>query len=145
MSILTNIKSASIDARKARDSDKASSLITLLSEATMIGKNDNSRETTDEETIRVIKKFIKNIDDFLSVRTFAHDDPIAVKLINEKALYTTFLPAQMTSDQIREELKKILSDAPGSKMGDLLKVFKSKFEGLYNGGIASTIAKEILS
>lgn len=145
MSILQNIKIASLVARKAHDIEKAASLVTLLSEATMIGKNDGNRETTDVETITVIKKFIKNIDETLSLKTFAHDDPIAVKLTNERFILKSFLPTQFKDHEIKEELTNINQSTPGLKMGDLLKIFKSKFDGRYDGGSAAKIAKDVIA
>jgi hypothetical protein len=148
MTILQNIKEAALAARKLRDADNAASLTTLLSEVTMIGKNDGNRETTDVETIAVIKKFIKNIDEFLGARVFAHGDPTAVKLINEKSLYNSFLPKQLDEAQIRAELmalKNELNISGPKGMGELLKAFKIKFEGSYDGGTAAKIAKEIVA
>jgi len=148
MSILQAIKNASLEARKRRDSDAASALVTLYSEAAMKGKNAGGRESTDEETIEVVKKFIKNVDDFLSAKSFAHSDPTAVKLLNEKALYTAFLPKQMDEAEIRAQLlglKEALGCSGPKSMGLLLKEFKAKFNGLYNGEAAAKIAKEIVA
>ena len=79
MSLIQDIKSASLVARKARETKKAESLITLYSEASMIGKNDGNRESTDAETIAVIKKFIKNIDETNIKGGFYLGDPRAMK------------------------------------------------------------------
>ena len=146
MTILQDIKVASLTARKAHDSERSSSLITLLSEASMIGKNAG-RETTDVETIAVIKKFIKNIDETLSVKTFAHGDPVAVKLINEKALLSAFLPKQLTEAEIRAILLDILKDFDVSSrpMGEMLKILKFKYEGRYDCATAARMAKEVIA
>jgi uncharacterized protein len=158
MTILENIKVASLAARKAHETDKAAALVTLLSEATMIGKNDGNRVTTEAETIAVIKKFIKNIDETLLAVTagatadqqpkvidyaFVNGDPIAVKLLNEKSVLKSFLPTQLKEHEIKEELNNLYS--PGIKLGDLLKIFKVKFDGRYDGGTAAKLAKEIIS
>jgi len=147
MSILQSIKSASLAARKAHDADRASSLITLLSEASMIGKNAG-RETTDAETVATIKKFIKGIDETLNARAYAHGDPTAVKLINEKALLSSFLPKQLTANEIRDILLDILKvndfDISTKPMGEMLKILKFNYEGQYDGGTAARIAKEIV-
>jgi len=146
MSILQNIKDASLTARKARESDKALSLTTLYSEAFMIGKNDGGRETTDSETIAIVKKFIKNIDE--TVSKFAYGDSRAQKFVVEKDLFSTFLPKQLDEADIRAELsilKVELNLTTPKDMGNLLKTFKAKFEGTYDGAVASKIAKEILA
>jgi hypothetical protein len=61
MSLIQTIKADQVQARKAR-SASASILTTLIGEAEMIGKNAGDRESTDEEVIAIIKKFIKNLD-----------------------------------------------------------------------------------
>ena len=66
MSLIIEIKSAQLAARKARDSFTASSLTTLIGEAEMVGKNAG-REVTDAEVVAVLKKFVKNIDETTTV------------------------------------------------------------------------------
>ena len=61
MSLLNQIKTDMFAAKKSGEKIKASLLNVLYSESAMIGKNDSSRETTDSETVAVIKKFIKKI------------------------------------------------------------------------------------
>lgn len=148
MSIIDDIRTASFIARKNRESDKAASLITLLSEAMMIGKNAG-RLTDDTETVAVIKKFIKNIDETLKVGTFAHGDVRAVNLINEKSLYASFLPKQLDEAEIRAILLDILKvndfDVAHKPMGEMLKILKFNYEGRYDGATAARLAKEIVA
>jgi len=147
MTILQDIKAASLAARKAHEADIAASLITLLSEASMIGKNDGGRETTDAETIAVVKKFIKNIDETLKVRKGDQGDPIIDKLILERLLYCGFLPKQMTEEEIKFFFETVVEQSHTNipKLGDMLKVLKLMHDGQYDGGLAAKLAKEILS
>ncbi|HLP27579.1 MAG TPA: hypothetical protein VK147_02990, partial [Candidatus Didemnitutus sp.] len=63
--LLQQIRDAALAARKAAFGPAAEPqwrkdlLVTLLSEAEMFGKNEANRESTDEEVIGVIKKFLK--------------------------------------------------------------------------------------
>jgi len=61
MTLMEQIKTAQVTARKT-GAQEASLLTTLLGEAAMVGKNAN-RETTDQEVVAVVKKFVKNIDE----------------------------------------------------------------------------------
>ena len=67
MSIVTNIKAASLQARKDRNAPKAALLSTLLGEVQMIGKNNGNRESTDGEAIAVIKKMLNNTTETLNI------------------------------------------------------------------------------
>ena len=147
MTILQDIKAASLTARKAHETDVAASLITLLSEASMIGKNDGGRETTDAETTAVVKKFIKNIDETLNVRKSDQGDPIIGKLILERLLYRSFLPKQMTEEEIKFFFETVVEQSHPNmpKLGDMLKVLKLMHDGQYDGGLAAKLAKEIIS
>lgn len=146
MTIIQEIKDAALTARKARESVKALSLTTLFSEAAMVGKNDGGRETTDAEVVAVIKKFIKNIDE--TVSKFVLGDARIKTFMDEKHLLSTFLPKQLDEAGIRAELANLKTELNLSvqkDMGTLLKAFKTKFEGSYDGGVAAKLAKEILS
>jgi hypothetical protein len=150
MTILQDIKLASLSARKSHDAERAAALTTLLSEATMIGKNDGNRDTTDTETIAVIKKFIKNIDETLEVLSVAGSNrEITVKLSREKAELVSFLPKQLSEAEIVTTLKNIVREnnialSPKS-MGEMLKLLKAQHEGTYDGATAARVTKEIVA
>ena len=62
-----NIKTALLNARKDKDSKLASLLSTLLSEVVKIGKDNGNRETTDQEAVSVLKYFIKNANQTITL------------------------------------------------------------------------------
>lgn len=134
--LINTIKEQQIAARKS-NSPEASLLTTLLGEASMIGKNDGNRETTDAEVHAVVKKFIKNIDETISALTSRNKD--ASPFIAERNVLSAFLPKQLTED----ELKAIASNC--SAMPEFMKHLKEKYAGQYDGKIASTIAKQVFN
>ncbi len=138
MSIIQQIKDASLVARKNRDRESASLLTTLLSEAEMVGKNAG-RETTDAEAVAVIKKFVKNNNETMSRVT---DESVHSMMELEIRLLEAFLPKQLSDAEITQKMREILNaDDTCTNMGVLLKVFKTKYEGQYDGGMAAKIAK----
>ena len=146
MSLIEDIKADCNVARRAHESDKALSLTTLLSEASMIGKNDGNRQTTDVEVVGIVKKFINNIDFTLSKVPAGY--PTAMRLTMERELYSVYLPKQLDENEIRQELTKIKTESnltTPKGMGELLKTFKLNFEGRYDGAVAARLAKEILA
>jgi uncharacterized protein len=56
MSMMDKLRADLLTARKER-SDMTGLLTALVGEAAMIGKNNGNRETTDEEVLRIVKKF----------------------------------------------------------------------------------------
>lgn len=145
MSIVNAIREKSIVARKAKDADAASLLITLLSEVSMVGKNAN-RETTDAEAIAVVKKFINNNRETLGV-ALKLDEARANALVRENIILESFLPKQMSELELDVEIRKIILEnslTMPNQMGLVMKVLKEKFEGTYDAKTASAITKKLL-
>ena len=63
--IVNQLKQDRVQARKDRDPTLTSFLTTVYSEVVTVGKNDGNRETTDQETIAVLKKYIKRADEMI--------------------------------------------------------------------------------
>lgn len=128
MSLLEKIKQASVEARKQRDK-AASFLVTLYSEAAMIGKNAGNRETLDEEVIKVVKKFIKNLDETieaLKTRGDAAAEQIA-KALEEKAILEQYLPKMLTEAEIETLIDHALL-AGYDNVGKVLGFIKTKVD-----------------
>jgi uncharacterized protein YqeY len=137
--IFDQMKSDLTTARKERDNAKALILSTALGEmsskAVMV---DGQKVISNELALSTIKKFIKGIDESLAI---VPDD---TKLQNEKVVLSAYLP-QMLSN---EELTKIIQDAIDdghANMGGIMGVLKKNHPNLYDGAIASSIAKTLLT
>lgn len=149
MTLLETIRKAQLQARKEKRAADASTLTTLIGESEMIGKNDGNRASTDAEVVNVIKKFVKNIDETLNV--LAKDSSKADRveaLTGEKALLVTFLPQQLSEDQLRTILGgfvSALTEKNPKMMGKVLASLKEQYAGQYDGALASKVAKELLA
>jgi uncharacterized protein YqeY len=145
MSLLSEIKKDQLQARKNKKTTEATLLTTLIGEASMIGKNAGNRETTDYEVVAIIKKFIKNNTELMSV---AHQDSIAYGLAKDESEFLTqYLPVQMTEEDLREAVQsriRTLDDISPKIMGLLMKWLKDNYSGQYDGKMASKIVGELL-
>lgn len=133
MTLMKQIKNKQIAARKEGSAD-ASLLTTLLGEAAMVGKNAN-RETTDQEVVAVVKKFIKNIDETvvaLQARGQSFDQFVAERAVLEK-----FLPLQLTELALQRIADKHKS------MPEFMKFLKENHVGQFDGKLASVVAKKV--
>lgn len=133
MSLMLKIKEKQVEARKA-GSAEASLYTTLLGEAAMVGKNAG-RDTTDDEVVAVVKKFIKNVDETIKALTDRNQD--AQQFISERAILEQFLPAQLSDSALREIAGGFDS------MPAFMKHLKENFAGQYDGKLASTVAKTV--
>lgn len=135
--IYEKIKTDFIAARKA----KQAGVVALLS--TVIGEmnNEASRAKTgdktvsDEIAIKVLKSFAKNLEEVFKISGSVESE-IELDIIN------TYLPSQMTGDDLRIVLKNFVDVTGKNSMKDIMNFLKEQFAGLYDGKVASTIAKE---
>lgn len=145
MTLLATIKAAQLQARKDRDTIATNVLTTLVGEAGAIGKNAGNRETTDAEVVAIVKKFIKNMDETLALIK----EPQAVAdLQRERSIVAEFLPKQLTSEELRSTLEGLSNELDAHtlrEMGKIMKVLKERYDGQYDGALASTLVKQILA
>ncbi len=144
--LLTTLRKDMMMAKKEKDTVKANLLSTLVAEAVMIGKNDGNRETTEPEIIKLIGKFIKSTNENISILQEAGKD--CETEILERDILSVYLPKQMSDDELRDAVSKII-DELGEKspkmMGAVMGKLKAQYEGQYDGKSASGIVKSMLS
>ena len=142
MSLLETIKKDQFEARKNKEALKASLLTTLFAEASMKGKNAN-RETTDEETVQVIQKFLKGVNETIGyLEKGGGDNTEALATANaEKAILEAYLPKMASTDEIRAAVAALKADG-ATNIGEIMKLLKLQFGSALDGKLASQLAKE---
>ena len=131
MTLLEKIRADQLQARKEKNTIKASLLTTLVSEAAAVGKNDGNRETTDPEVVSLIQKFIKNIEFTISKINSAGSESVP-KI--ELDILSDYLPKQMTDQDILDQINIIKQRVSNDKAlkGAVMKHFKENFTGQYD-------------
>lgn len=142
MSIIDNIKKDQLSARKSKNTVESTLLTTLLAESVIVGKNQG-RETTDQETVAVIKKFVKNINEYISA-VKGNDNETLNKLKTELDILSRYLPPQLTEDEMSVIVSNLISDDPTLNVGSIMKVMKERYDGRYDGKTLSSVAKGLL-
>lgn len=69
---------------------------------------DKKRELIDEEIIEIIKKILQQNKETQIFAGKKNDSNLLRQLDEEKKILTSFLPNQLTKDQLKEEIKKII-------------------------------------
>lgn len=142
MSTLLKIKEDQLAARKAKNTNEATLLTTLLAESVIVGKNQG-RDSTDEEVIAVVKKFIKNNAQYISDIGSSNAE-LKMKLEEEKAILSRYIPSQLTDEQLTHIVRDIITNDSSANMGSIMKSVKSSYEGQYDGKLLSSIVKSLL-
>jgi uncharacterized protein YqeY len=144
--LLERIRQDSLAARKARETEKGTFLVTLLAEAAKVGKDDGNRESTDAEVTAVIKKFIKNTDETL--RVLGADSAARAQPEAELAILQAYLPRQATEDEVRAAVGRIvaeLAERNPKQMGFVMGKLNAEFAGNFDKGVASKLVKGALA
>ena len=138
MSLLIKIKNDMNLARKNGDKTKLPKLSTLIGEIQSKEANKTS-ELTDQETLSVIKKFINNLDETINILKEKNQDYSFLE--QERQIYSVYLPKEMNQQEIEEFFGHLNSEMQmGQKMA-ALKKFAEENGVIYNGKLASEIAK----
>ena len=170
MTMLNKLKADQLTARKTNDKIAASLLTTLLGEATKVSDEDfkkGATEITDEKVIVTIKKFLKNTEETKrildtefeqvmghspdSMKTYPLTDEGRVFMENRTAKWQAvkreisilngYLPQQMDESQLRTAIDMFKAENPDANMGSIMAHLKANFAGLYDGKMASQLAK----
>lgn len=137
MSLITRLKTDALAARKMRATLAATSLTTLIGELETFAKN-SGREPTDADVNAFIQKTLKGVNEVL--RLAPETSEAYGTAFREKELLEGYLPKQMTADELNEVINALIA-AGHNSVGDVMKALKTKYNGQYDGALASAILK----
>jgi len=161
--LIDKIRADQLAARKARDSVAAALLTTLIGEATSVSEEefDKARAAaeagrtgdgagsdgpvavtvpiTDAKVMATIVKFLKNARANRDLLT--PEAASLPKIEREIDLLSAYLPRQMTEAELRAVIADFKNDNPGAGVGAVMAFLKANHAGLYDGKLASQLAK----
>lgn len=135
--IVQDLKSLLLQARKDKNSAHVTFYSTLIGELVNIGKSNGNRETTDDEAVKHIRKWVNNIDETIKAR-----GGVCTELLQERKMCEKFLPLMLTELALRIAIEDAIEEH-GKNQGAVMKYLKDKFPNQYDGKLASTIFKEL--
>lgn len=139
--LFEKLQKDALEARKNKDADRAALLTTVLSQVKTMAIDDGHREPNDQDVLKVVRSFLKGVNENLELAakgTISADEK--AKSEYEKGALEEYLPPQLKAD----DLKKILKEAGVKNIGEAMKLLKEKYDGQYDGKMASAIAKEVI-
>ena len=131
---------------RARDKEKTSTLRMAVSELKK-EEIDTREEITDEVSIKILQRMIKQRKESMSQFNEAGRDELADKEASEIKILEEFLPDQLGEEEIKEIVANVINDSGASSpqdMGQVMGLLKSKFQGNADMGVVSKIVKEVL-
>jgi len=147
MTLRETINQAVKDAMKAKDTKKRDALRLLTSAFKQI-EVDERKELNDDDVIKIIQTQVKRRNDSASQYKDAGRDDLMQIELDEIAIYTPYLPAQLSDDELASELKNIISKVGASTMKDMGKVMgmaSKELAGKADGKRINVKVKELLA
>ncbi len=105
-------------------------------------------ELTDEAAIAVIQKMAKQRRDSAEIYTSQGRPDLAEKEQEELAVIESYLPKQLTAEELEVELKAIITQVGATSpadMGKVMGVATKKLAGVTNGKAISDAVKRLLA
>ncbi len=105
-------------------------------------------ELKEEEEIKLVQKLVKQRKDSLEIFQQQNRTDLAKKEEEEIAVIEKFLPAQLSVEEVKDELAKIISGVGATSPADMGKVMglaTRQLAGKADGKTISTLVKELLS
>lgn len=144
--LINKIRADMNQARQTGSGVAKSLLVTLFAEASRVGKDKRNGDTTDEECVAVVRKFIANAEETRKLLLDRGQDESAQ--LQEIALLNVYMPQQMTADQLRAVILDLINKQglQGPKaMGQIMAALKAHHNGEYDGKMASELVKKMLA
>ena len=109
MSKIDVVRAAMVEAMKAKDKERKDSLSMLLSALKNAQIDKREAPLTEDEENAIVKKEIKQVKETIETAPADRAD-IIDEAKKRLAVYQEFAPADMTEDQIRETIQKVLAE-----------------------------------
>ena len=105
-------------------------------------------ELKEEDEVKLLQKLVKQRKDSLEIFEQQNRNDLAQKEQEEIAVIEKFLPKQLSAEELKEALTKIIAETGASSPADLGKVMgiaTKQFAGKADGKTVSSLVKELLT
>jgi len=146
MSLRDKINQDLKEAMKAKDTKKRDALRLLTSAFKQI-EVDQRKELSDEDVIKIIQTQIKRRNDSATQYKDANRPDLMQQELDEIAYYETYLPKQLSDDELKSKIKEIISrvGAESKKdMGKVMGIATKELAGVADGKRVSECVKSLL-
>ena len=138
----SKIQSDALMAMKNSDKFKVS-VLRMLKSAIQAEKINAKNELTDENIIAIIKKQVKQrTDSILEYEKYNRPDMVET-LKQEIKILEEYLPKQLSEEETKEAVKKIMSNYPDATIKDMGKIMKEASSSLGSVADMSEVSKLI--
>ena len=133
-------------AMKAQEKERLST-IRMLQSAVKNEQINAGHELSDEEAMSVIRKAVKQRQDSIEQYTNAGRTELADKERSEMELLKTYLPAELSAEELEAGIREIIASTGAQSKKDLGKVMKeatARFKGRVDGKKVQEVVSRLL-
>ena len=143
--VMAELKTAML----AKD-EKTTRSLRAIKAAILLAKTSegSSGELKEDDEIKLLQKMVKQRKDSLEIYEQQKREDLAQKEREEVEVIEKFLPKQMSPDELRGELKKIIEEIGASSpadMGKVMGIATKKLAGKADGKTISAMVRELLA
>ena len=143
------IQADMVAAMKEKNAVKLASLRAIKA-AILLAKTaeGGNGEVNDQEIVKIIQKLVKQRKESAQQYTDAGRPELAANELAEVAEMEVYLPKQLSEDEVKAELAKIIAEVGASQpsdMGKVMGVATKRLAGLAEGRLISTLVKQLLA
>jgi uncharacterized protein YqeY len=147
MPLISQIEADLAKAIKDRDELKKTVLRSLKSALQNASIEKNQKALTEAEELEVVSREIKRRKEAIAAYQGTNKPELVANEQAELAVLTAYLPAQLTEEEIRKEVKLIISNetlAP-VKLGQVMSLVSQKLKGRADMSVVAQIVKDELA
>ena len=142
--IMVELKAAML----AKDEKTTRSLRAIKAAILLAKSAEGAGELKEEDEIKMLQKMVKQRKESLEIYQQQNRTDLARKEQEEIEVIEKFLPKQLSAEELKNELSKIIQQIGASSPADMGKVMgmaTKQFAGKADGKTISTLVKELLN
>jgi uncharacterized protein YqeY len=132
----------------AKDQAKLEALRAVKSALLLMDTDkDAGSGSREDKELKMLQKEVKKRKEAADIYTTQNREDLAQVELNQAAVIGNYLPKQLSEEEIRVELKKIIAEVGATSAKDMGKVMGAatkQFAGKADGKVVSTLVKELL-
>lgn len=138
--VFDDLKKANIEAMKAHDQNARGVYSVLINKCMLksVELKAKNQELTDADTLSLINKTIKELDEEYETYKKASRDEQAAVIAYQKSLLEKYLPKLMSEEEIEAEITNL----EDKSLKNVMVYFKTNFAGKCDMKLVSAIAKK---
>ena len=148
MSLQQKVMSQLKEAMKAKDKVALESLRAVKSALLLAQTSGDKKELTEEDEIKLVQKLVKQRKESAALYAKQGREDLAEPELAQAKVLEQFLPEQLSEDDLKQVVSKIIEQVGASSMKDMGKVMgmaSKQLAGKADGKAISTIVKQLLS